>query len=188
MGWGSGGECGKKCCAKGLQPIILKASTEGVVPRTAHPSNRGEGAAVILTGTYERNLDAKGRLSLPAAVRDAFSTHVYVLPAPDVDALYVFSSEEYETWVKSLFEKRGGFDARKREDQALMRKINSMATPMDIDTASRIGLSEPLREKKHLSREVTVVGNFDHLEIWDRAVWEQTQQDSDDDLADLFYS
>ena len=69
-----------------------------------------------------------------------------------------------------------------------MRKINSMATPMDIDSASRIGLSESLREKKHLSREVTVVGNFDHLEIWDRAVWEQTQQDSDDDLADLFYS
>ena len=143
---------------------------------------------MILTGTYERNLDAKGRLSLPAAVRDELSSHVYVLPAPDVEALYVFSSDEYEKWVMGLFDKRGGFDPRKREDQALMRKINSMATPMDIDSASRIGLSESLREKKHLTREVTVVGNFDHLEIWDRAVWEQTQQADDDDLADLFYS
>ena len=143
---------------------------------------------MILTGTYERNLDAKGRLSLPAAVRDELSSHVYVLPAPDVEALYVFSSDEYEKWVMGLFDKRGGFDPRKREDQALMRKINSMATPMDIDSASRIGLTEALREKKHLTREDTVVGNFDHLEIWDRAVWEQTQQADDDDLADLFYS
>ena len=142
---------------------------------------------MILTGTYERNLDAKGRLSLPAAVRDELSTHVYVLPAPDVDALYVFSSDEYEKWVMALFEKRGGFDPRSREDQALMRRINSMATPVDIDSASRIGLSEDLRSKKNLAREVTVVGNFDHLEIWDRETWNQSQQE-DDDLADLFYS
>lgn len=142
---------------------------------------------MILTGSYERNLDAKGRLSLPAAVRDELSTHVYVLPAPDVEALYVFSSDEYEKWVLGLFEKRGGFDPRSREDQALMRRINSMATPVDIDSASRIGLSEDLRGKKNLAREVTVVGNFDHLEIWDRETWNQSQQE-DDDLADLFYS
>ena len=142
---------------------------------------------MILTGSYERNLDAKGRLSLPAAVRDELSTHVYVLPAPDVEALYVFSSDEYEKWVLGLFEKRGGFDPRSREDQALMRRINSMATPVDIDSASRIGLSEDLRSKKNLAREVTVVGNLDHLEIWDRETWNQSQQE-DDDLADLFYS
>lgn len=143
---------------------------------------------MILTGTYERNLDAKGRLSLPAAVRRELSERVYVLPAPDVEALYVFSEDEYEKWVMSLFEKRGGFDARKREDQALMRAISSRSQTMDIDAASRIGLSEALREKAHLSREVTVVGNITHLEIWDRELWEQTQAASEDDLANLFFS
>ena len=143
---------------------------------------------MILTGTYERNLDAKGRLSLPAPVRKELSDRVYVLPAPDVDALYVFSDSEYEKWVMGLFEKRGGFDSRKREDQALMRKINAMATPMDIDSASRIGLTDALRGKAGLDREVTVVGNFDHLEIWDRATWERANDDSDEDLSDLFFS
>ncbi len=140
----------------------------------------------MLTGTYERNLDAKGRLSLPSPVRRALSEHVYVLPALDADALYVFSDEGFETWVMGLFEKRG---ARKREDQELMRRLTSMAVPMDIDSAARIGLSEQLRQKKHLDREVTVVGNFDHLEIWDRATWEETQaQRTDEDLADIFFS
>ncbi|WP_371734491.1 division/cell wall cluster transcriptional repressor MraZ [Collinsella ureilytica] len=144
---------------------------------------------MILTGTYERNLDAKGRLSLPAPVRRELSDHVYVLPALDADALYVFSDEGFEKWVLGLFEKRGGFDARKREDQELMRRLTSMAVPMDIDAASRIGLTEQLRQKKNLSREVTVVGNFDHLEIWDRATWEQSQaEQTDEDLAAIFFS
>ncbi|QWT18036.1 division/cell wall cluster transcriptional repressor MraZ [Collinsella sp. zg1085] len=144
---------------------------------------------MILTGTYERNLDAKGRLSLPAPVRKGLSEHVYVLPALDADALYVFSDESFEKWVLGLFEKRGGFDARKREDQELMRRLTSLAVPMDIDGAARIGLPVELREKKHLTREVTVVGNFDHLEIWDRATWEQaSSQASDEDLANIFFS
>lgn len=142
---------------------------------------------MILTGTYERSLDAKGRLSLPAAIRDGLSEHVYVVPAPDVDALYVFSNDEYEKWVMGLFERRGGFNPRSREDQNLMRKVNSKATLVEIDKTSRIGLSEQLRSKRHLTREVTVVGNYDHLEIWDRATWEEAQA-GDDDLTDLFFS
>ncbi|AEB06867.1 MraZ domain protein [Coriobacterium glomerans PW2] len=142
----------------------------------------------MLTGTYDRNLDAKGRLSLPAPLRKELDEHVYVLPAPDVEALYVFSSDEYKNWVMGLFEVRGGFNPRGREDQELMRKINSRATRTDIDAASRIGLSEALRQKANLSREVAVIGNFDHLEIWDREVWERTQMQSEDDLSDLFFS
>ena len=144
---------------------------------------------MILTGTYERNLDAKGRLSLPAPIRKDLSDHVYVLPALDADALYVFSDDAFEEYVLGLFEKRGGFDPRKREDQELRRRLTSMAMPMDIDSASRISLSAELREKRHLSREVAVVGNFDHLEIWDRATWDEMQaKQTDEDLADIFFS
>ena len=143
---------------------------------------------MILTGTYERNLDAKGRLSLPAVLRDEIGEHVCVVPAPDVDALYVFSNANYEKWVKGLFEDRGGFNARDRRDQALMRWLNARTVSVDMDSAFRIGLAEQLRASKHLEREVTVVGNFDHLEIWDRATWEAQSAGSDDDLAELFFS
>lgn len=45
-----------------------------------------------MTGAYERNLDAKGRLSLPAPLREELGEHVRVFKALDVDALYVFSA------------------------------------------------------------------------------------------------
>lgn len=144
---------------------------------------------MMFTGTYERNLDAKGRLTLPASLRKQFDASVCVVKAPDVDALYIFSDDGYEKWVMGLFEKRGGFDPRKREDQMLMRKLNAMATPIDIDSASRVSLSEQLRAKASLEREVTVIGNTDHLEVWDRATWERENEAvSDEDLQDLFFA
>lgn len=130
---------------------------------------------MALTGTYERNLDAKGRLSLPAPVKESINGAVRVFPALEVDALYVFTDENYEKYLDGLFEKKGGFDPRDEEDQELRRQLNAMATPMEVDAASRIGLTEQLRAEGKLGREVTVVGNTDHLEIWDRKTWEARQ-------------
>ncbi|MBM6778600.1 division/cell wall cluster transcriptional repressor MraZ [Collinsella tanakaei] len=144
---------------------------------------------MILTGSFERNLDAKGRLSLPAALRDDLPSRVRILPAPDVEAVYVFPEDRYEAWVMSLFEKQErGFDRRNLDDQKLMRVLNSMATPAEIDSANRIALPESYRSKKHLDREVTVIGNTDHLEIWDRETWNQTQAETEAELMDLFFS
>lgn len=144
-----------------------------------------------MAGSYDRNLDAKGRLSLPAALRDELGTSVRVFKALDVDALYVFSAEAFDAWVKALFagrEGHEGFNPRDAKDQKLMRAINKRTTPMDVDSAGRIGLSESLREAANLDREVTVIGNWDHLEIWDRVASAEDDVDTDEDLKDLFFS
>ena len=116
-----------------------------------------------MTGAYERNLDAKGRLSLPAPLREELGEHVRVFKALDVDALYVFSAEAFDKWVEGLFagrEGHEGFNPRDINDQKLMRA--------------------------NLDREVTVVGNYDHLEVWDRAAADE--DDDDEALLDLFFS
>lgn len=77
-----------------------------------------------MTGAYERNLDAKGRLSLPAPLREELGEHVRVFKALDVDALYVFSAEAFDKWVEGLFagrEGHEGFNPRDINDQKLMR-------------------------------------------------------------------
>ena len=127
-----------------------------------------------MTGAYERNLDAKGRLSLPAPLREELGEHVRVFKALDVDALYVFSAEAFDKWVEGLFagrEGHEGFNPRDINDQKLMRAINKRTTSMDVDSAGRIGLSESL---------------YDHLEVWDRATADE--DDDDEALLDLFFS
>ena len=131
-----------------------------------------------MTGAYERNLDAKGRLSLPAPLREELGEHVRV-----------FSAEAFDKWVEGLFagrEGHEGFNPRDINDQKLMRAINKRTTSMDVDSAGRIGLSESLRKQANLDREVTVVGNYDHLEVWDRAAADE--DDDDEALLDLFFS
>ena len=106
-----------------------------------------------------------------------------------VDALYVFSAEAFDKWVEGLFagrEGHEGFNPRDINDQKLMRAINKRTTSMDVDSAGRIGLSESLRKQANLDREVTVVGNYDHLEVWDRAAADE--DDDDEALLDLFFS
>ena len=66
---------------------------------------------MYFNGTYDRNLDAKGRLSLPPAFKKQLEEHVRVLPAPEkeVDALYVFTEDTFKVWLDSVFEAKGGF-------------------------------------------------------------------------------
>ena len=143
-----------------------------------------------LKGSFERNLDAKGRLSLPALFRDQLGEHVCVFKALDVDALYVFSDTAFDEWVNRLFmdrEGRDGYDPRDPQDSRLMRLINKRAMPVDVDSAGRISLNEDLRRAAHLDREVTVFGNRDHLEIWDRVESDAEDEESDEDLMALFF-
>ena len=67
---------------------------------------------MYLTGTYDRNLDAKGRLSLPPAFRKELPEKVRVIAAPEgeVDAVYVFTEDTFKDWLAQVFEKKGGYD------------------------------------------------------------------------------
>lgn len=143
---------------------------------------------VYLTGTYDRNLDAKGRLALPPAFKKQLDEHVRVLPAPEkeVDALYVFTEDTFKAWLDSVFAAKGGFDPTSRAHRVVMETLNGAATTLEIDSAARISLPEVARDKAHLDREVTVVGNGDRLVIWDRVAHEARQAEAENILADFF--
>ncbi len=143
---------------------------------------------MYLTGTYNRNLDAKGRLSLPPAFRKELGDQVRVLPAPEkeIDALYVFTKDMFEKWLDDVFDAKGGYDPTNGQHRLVKAALNGAATTLDIDSAARISLPEANRAKAHLDHEVTVVGDGDRLEIWDRATYDARQSTVESVLADFF--
>ena len=69
------------------------------------------------------------------------------------------------------------------------RYINAQTVMTDVDSAGRVSLSK-MDAKVHqmLGREVVVVGNTDHFEIWNAATWNEKQEAlTDEDLAALLY-
>ena len=143
---------------------------------------------MYLSGTYGRNLDAKGRLSLPPAFRKQLSESVRVLPAPEkeVDALYVFTEDTFKAWLDAVFERDGGYDPTRKDHRAVRSGLNGAATTLEIDSAARISLPEADRNRVNLDREVTIAGDGDRLTIWNRQAYAEHQADVDDALANFF--
>lgn len=143
---------------------------------------------MYLTGTYDRNLDAKGRLTLPPAFKKQLDDRVWVLRAPEkeVDAVYVFTEDTFKAWLDAVFAAKGGFDPTKPDHRAAMEGLNGLATTLEIDSAARISLPEEDRVKTGLDREVTVVGNGDRLVVWDRKKYQARQANVENALASFF--
>lgn len=139
-----------------------------------------------LHGEFHHKLDAKGRLSLPSAFRKSLTSDVLVVtPSPQNDCLYAFEPRDFDNWVVALFEKDGGFSASNSRHVALRKALNARAFDVEIDASGRIGLSAGVREKLNTEREVVVVGDSDHFEIWNAHEWEQFA--SSINLGELFF-
>ena len=141
---------------------------------------------MYLTGTYRHTLDAKQRLPLPADFRRQVDKTVYLVKV--LDCVYGFTPEEHRNYVDSLFP--GGFDPRNRKQDELRRAINAQTVMTDVDSAGRVSLSK-MSEKVHamLGRDVVVVGNTDHFEVWNATTWDEKQDAlTDEDFAALLFN
>lgn len=141
-----------------------------------------------LFGEYRHKIDAKGRLSLPAAFRKTLTEDTQLVVVPDAKNgfLSVYTVENYEAWVDALFEKKGGYNPGDRMHVMLRTKLNASAMPNVMDAAGRINLPAKQRDMVGLEKDAVVVGNTDHFEIWDAARWDEFQ--SSIDLDELLFS
>jgi MraZ protein len=127
---------------------------------------------MALTGTYQRALDEKQRLAIPKRLRDALGDadlkELYV--APEVDhALALFSPLTFERRAQRLEEASSG----RAEVRNYLRLYYSQAERVELDGQGRIRLPERLVRFGRLRQEVVLLGVHDHVEIWDRGLWER---------------
>lgn len=127
---------------------------------------------MALTGTYYRSLDDKQRLAFPKRLREAMSTgelqQLYV--APEVDrSLSLFSPAAFERRAQRLEEASDGRSNVKN----YLRLYYSQAESVDLDAQGRIRLPERLVSFAGLTQEVVLLGVHDHVEIWDKELWEK---------------
>ena len=128
-----------------------------------------------LRGEYRHKLDAKGRVSLPSAFRKVLSSDsLVVTQAPKEKCLYVFEGDNFDHWIDSLFLKKSeeGYRSNNSRHIAQRKVLNSRARDVEVDSAGRIGLSAAQRELAGLEKDVVLVGDSDHFEIWDVKRWE----------------
>jgi MraZ protein len=127
---------------------------------------------MALTGTYHRALDEKQRLAIPKRLRDAMGEadlkELYV--APEVDhSLALFSPLTFERRAQRLEQASSG----RIEVRNYLRLYYSQAERLDLDSQGRVRIPERLVQFGQLKQDVVLLGVHDHVEIWDKALWER---------------
>lgn len=124
-----------------------------------------------LTGTYLRTFDDKQRFAVPKRLRDEMlgqeAGELYV--APEVDrSLSLFAPDLFAERAQRLAESSGRGNVRN-----YLRLYYSQAERVDVDGQGRIRIPERLIQFSGLQQEIVLLGVHDHLEIWDKATWQE---------------
>ena len=151
--------------------------------------NRQADARMGMTfrGCIHRTLDPKGRLMLPAEVRDALAQW-----SPDGrcklitqdNCIFVLPWPEWESVRDKLESARN--PSRALRDH--IRKVIGAAEDLELDPQNRMRLSRAHMEYAGLQRDVVLIGLAKRFEIWDaaryRKILEQDAPDLDQELAE----
>ncbi len=130
-----------------------------------------EGEQLSFTGEFHHAIDAKGRLIVPARMRDELVEDKVVLTRYTEGCIAMWSGVEWERFEQGLVaQSKGDPNAR-----AVVRAFAASAHQDTIDRQGRISVPPQLRALASLDRDVVISGAFDHGEIWSPETWEQEQ-------------
>ncbi len=126
----------------------------------------------LLIGEYEQTIDAKHRLGICAALRDQIDPEEdgkgFILVLGPDRHLWLYPDTYYRRLLATLRHSPLP-DRRTRKIDLLF----AMARPLRADTQGRVVLPEKSMQRAVVGEQVTLVGVFDHIEIWPSDEWER---------------
>lgn len=136
----------------------------------------------MLLGEYKHNLDIKGRVAIPAKFREELKSGAIITRGLD-NCLFVFTSKEWEVLAQKLI----SLPLAQANSRAFARLMLAGATDVDIDSQGRVLIPDYLRKYAGLSKQVTVAGLYNRIEVWDSESWDKYKQkteSSSDEIAE----
>ena len=136
----------------------------------------------MLIGEYEHSLDVKGRLIMPAKLRQDMGEKFIVTKGLD-GCLFAFSQNEwlnFEAKLKAL-------PLSDKNARNFVRFFLSGAIECEIDKQGRFLITSNLREYAKLEKDTVIIGVGTRIEIWDKEKWKSYNSDeniSADEIAE----
>lgn len=126
----------------------------------------------MFVGVYERQLDERGRVALPASYRADLGDQCYLFFGDD-GCVSVRSVESFDAQADEFVERvKRGEISRNR-----LRAFASSASQATIDKQGRITLDAKLREHAGIEAHaaVVVLGCIDQIEIWEPETYQRNE-------------
>jgi MraZ protein len=120
----------------------------------------------MFVNNYEHSIDDKGRVVLPAAFRAELADGCYVTQQPG-GCLAVFPEAAFIAAADAARERQ----QRGEIPDPQLRTFFGNANQVQPDKQGRVPITNAQKLFAGLDRNVHVVGQWDHVEIWDSTKW-----------------
>lgn len=120
----------------------------------------------MFTGEFRHSLDAKGRVIVPSSFRELLGPAFHICKGFD-GCIAVYPEDAWQDFSGKL----NALPKISRDARKLSRFFLSGAVSCEADRQGRILLPGPLREYAGITKEAVLIGNGDHVEIWDVDRW-----------------
>ncbi len=135
------------------------------------------------SGKYYYTLDPKGRIIIPAPLRDVIinsynSSALYITNAAFDKCLDIYPVNEWTKLVEKL-------RALPQTDDAVVyfqRRVIASALACEIDKQGRILIPYEHRQDAGINSGVVIVGLINRIQVWDKSVWDDVTDPSKIDV------
>lgn len=134
----------------------------------------------MLIGEYEHSLDVKGRLIMPAKLREDIGDNFIITKGLD-GCLFGFSLSEWTQFEEKL----KSLPLTNKNARDFVRFFLSGAVNVEIDKQGRFLVASNLREYASMEKEVVIIGVGTRIEFWSKDKWKKYNS-SDNISADEF--
>ncbi len=118
----------------------------------------------MLMGSYQHNIDPKGRVIMPAKFREELGDVFYATRGTD-ESITILSAESWEELSKKIC------DLPSAQARNLRRFVFSSAAELIPDKQGRVLIPQLLRDYAHLDKDIMIIGTGSRVEIWDFDRW-----------------
>ena len=131
----------------------------------------------MFRGVYEHQIDAKGRTSLPAKLREtltgAYDERLIITTALD-PCLHAYPVREWEA-LETALAKRNPMEPGVK---TLMRLYVASAQECPLDKLGRVLIPPSLRAHAGLEKDLVWAGMVKVIEVWSVAGWAKAQEEA----------
>jgi MraZ protein len=137
----------------------------------------------VFYGEFDYKVDEKGRIPIPPRFRNFLKDGVVLTPGAD-KCITAYTLPEWKKLATTLTSS----SLTRSKMRRLNRVLFATAFNTRIDGQGRVAIPAPLREHAQIVDEVIVAGTNTCFEIWDKMLWEEEKNTSQEQAWQIIES
>ncbi len=138
----------------------------------------------MFRGRFDYSIDDKGRVKIPPKFKETLKKKgisTLVMTVFD-ECIYAYPQDVWE----ELEKKAVNLPLTNKAARRFKRMFFSSAQDVNLDRQGRVLIPSVLRDEVSIDKDVVILGNLDHIEIWTKEKWDKESlalRESEEELA-----